>query len=69
MILKVHTKNIIFYAFSYQLTPSVHYPTPTDEGVKVARYVMTNYQEFAIDPTHVFLCGDSAGMRSFIILI
>ena len=47
---------------SYRLTPGVHYPTPIEEGVRVAKYVMDNYQEFSIDPTHVFLCGDSAGI-------
>ncbi len=61
----MHKKNIGFYTFSYRLTPSVHYPTPIDEGVKVAQYVIDNYQEFAIDPTHVFLCGDSAGRLHF----
>ncbi|CAF0832623.1 unnamed protein product [Rotaria sp. Silwood1] len=48
-------------AVNYRLTPKVHYPTPVDDGVKVARYVIDNYQEFDIDPTQVFLCGDSAG--------
>ncbi|CAF0938430.1 unnamed protein product [Adineta steineri] len=48
-------------AVNYRLTPSVHYPTPIEEGVKVAKYVIDNYQEFAIDPANVFLCGDSAG--------
>ncbi|CAF0963555.1 unnamed protein product [Adineta ricciae] len=48
-------------AVNYRLTPGVHYPTPIEEGVSVAKYVMDNYQEFSIDPTHVFLCGDSAG--------
>jgi len=58
-----------FYILSYRLTPNVHYPTPIDEGVKVARYVIDNYQEFSIDPTLVFLCGDSAGMSDFSIFI
>ncbi len=62
-------KNLDFYILSYRLTPTVHYPTPIDEGVKVARYVIDNYQEFAIDPTLVFLCGDSAGMSDFSIFI
>ncbi|CAF2396301.1 unnamed protein product [Rotaria sp. Silwood2] len=48
-------------AVNYRLTPKVHYPTPVDDGVKVTQYVIDNYQEFDIDPTHVFLCGDSAG--------
>ncbi|UJR28170.1 hypothetical protein I4U23_009423 [Adineta vaga] len=46
---------------NYRLTPGVHYPIPIEEGVKVAKYVINNYQEFSIDPTHVFLYGDSAG--------
>jgi acetyl esterase/lipase len=62
MVLNVNKNNIDYYTFSYQLTPSVHYPTPIDEGVKVTRHVMDNYQEYGIDPTHVFLCGDSAGI-------
>ncbi|CAF0762933.1 unnamed protein product [Rotaria sordida] len=48
-------------AVNYQLTPNVHYPIPINDSVKVARYVIDNYQKFDIDPTHVFLCGDSAG--------
>ncbi|CAF3329707.1 unnamed protein product [Rotaria socialis] len=48
-------------AVNYQLTPHVHYPTPLEDGIKVARYVINNYQEFNIDPTNVFLSGDSAG--------
>jgi hypothetical protein len=48
-------------AVNYRLTPGVHFPTPIDEGVKVTRYVIDHSQEFSIDPTHVFLCGDSAG--------
>ena len=58
-----------FNTFSYQLTPNVHYPIPIDEGVRVAQYVINNYQEFCIDPTQVFLCGDSAGKLYFSILI
>ncbi len=48
------------------MTPDVHYPTPIDEGVKVTQYVIDHYQEFSIDPTHVFLCGDSAGQSAFL---
>ncbi|CAF3935605.1 unnamed protein product [Rotaria magnacalcarata] len=51
----------IVIAVNYQLTPHVHYPTPLEDGIKVARYVINNYQEFNIDPTNVFLSGDSAG--------
>ncbi|CAF1242860.1 unnamed protein product [Rotaria sordida] len=46
---------------NYRLTPYVHYPIPIEDSIKVVQYVMDNYQEFSIDPTQVFLCGDSAG--------
>ena len=49
---------------SYRLTPYVHYPVPIEDSVKVVRYVIDNYQEFAIDPTQIFLCGDSAGKQN-----
>ena len=50
---------------SYRLTPSVHYPTPIEEGLKVVRHVLEHYQAFGIDPNYVFLCGDSAGLLLF----
>ncbi|CAF4751802.1 unnamed protein product, partial [Rotaria magnacalcarata] len=34
----------IVIAVNYQLTPHVHYPTPLEDGIKVARYVINNYQ-------------------------
>ena len=58
---------LILY-FSYQLTPTVHYPTPIEEGVRVARYVIDHYEEFSIDPAQVFLFGDSAG-KSYALLV
>ncbi|CAM4834374.1 unnamed protein product [Rotaria magnacalcarata] len=46
---------------NYRLTPNVYHPVPTEDSIKVVRYVIDNYREFSIDPKQVFLCGDSAG--------
>ncbi|CAF4058136.1 unnamed protein product, partial [Rotaria magnacalcarata] len=39
----------------------IFFHVPTEDSIKVVRYVIDNYREFSIDPKQVFLCGDSAG--------
>lgn len=42
---------------------------PIEDSTKVVQYVIDNYEEFSIDPSQVFLCGDSAGIEELLLVV
>ncbi|CAF1521954.1 unnamed protein product, partial [Didymodactylos carnosus] len=49
-------------AVDYHLSPTVHYPVAVNQSIRVTRYILQHPQKYNIDPTRVFLAGDSAGI-------
>jgi len=50
-------------AINYSLAPAARYPTPVRQAMVALRFVADNAARFSIDPTRVFLGGDSAGAQ------
>jgi acetyl esterase len=50
-------------AVGYSLAPGKQYPTPVVQLNDALKYVVANADRFHVDPTRIFMAGDSAGSQ------
>jgi acetyl esterase len=56
-------RGFVAVAINYSLAPAARYPTPVRQTMVALRFVADNAARFSIDPSRVFLGGDSAGAQ------
>ena len=56
-------RGFVAIAIDYTLAPTARFPTPVRQTNEALAYVLANAHRFQIDPTRIFLAGDSAGAQ------
>ena len=56
-------RGFVAVAINYSLAPAARYPTPVRQTMAALRFVADNAARFSVDPSRVFLAGDSAGAQ------
>jgi acetyl esterase/lipase len=57
------SRGFVAIAIDYTLAPTARFPTPVRQTNEALVYVRENAHRFQIDPTRIFLAGDSAGAQ------
>ncbi len=57
------SRGFVAIAIDYTLAPTARFPAPVRQTNEALAYVLDNAQRFQIDPTRIFLAGDSAGAQ------
>lgn len=55
------TQGFTVVNFNYRLAPEHAYPAPLEDTNQVMHFILDHQKEYFIDPTRLFLLGDSAG--------
>lgn len=50
-------------SINYRLAPEQHYPGPILQAGEAIKHLLHNAETYGIDPTRIFLAGDSAGAQ------
>jgi acetyl esterase len=56
-------RGFVAIAMDYTLAPRARFPTPVRQTNEALAYILANAHRFQIDPTRIFLAGDSAGAQ------
>ena len=56
-------RGFAFVNFNYRLAPRWKFPTPLADTNAVLHWVVQNAQRYHLDPSRIFLVGDSAGAQ------
>lgn len=56
-------RGFAFVNFNYRLAPKWHFPVPLEDTNAVMNWICRNADQYHLDPSRIFLVGDSAGAQ------
>lgn len=56
-------RGFAFVNFNYRLAPKWHFPVPLEDTNTVMNWICRNAGQYHLDPSRIFLVGDSAGAQ------